>query len=506
MKALFCENMASLPELIKFRALAEQLEEMEFNEFLGTIVRKCGRSVVLFALSNQFSDQAIKADPSILATFIEIIEDIIRNRERKPLVQHSNLKIDSFSVTLTGNIVSFLNLWDHADVLKCCRAMYLKVSSPNTVQYLNLKQIADYSVVPIRRYSQIRKLKVNLSQFKDLVFPSNDTVFPRLTEMVIDNQNKSSADIDWLMQCSSIRWTNITHLTLRGFSRFETGKFPKGKFLKLLQRFPKLISLCLYGVYCRSKFTARDDCKWTQLLPDLQIFVDWGTSPDCADSIIRSRANQLKMASFSEDRHSIFGSDLRTLVEVGSVSPVYPVVLDVINSSPKLERFYIDLRSNCSTDALQLVTDVVSKQTNLTQCVIDLLISNLHDICGALERALFEIAEPRNKCIELKLRMMTDTLLSTSEIMFQISRLINQLQVSNFTSDISDYLLMLRYYDDDNLPDSRQWNGKVTDFAQRNSNQFDVSFSDRDILISSKGSKIGGCIRNYIFDGWLGYH
>ena len=503
--------MVALQQWIKFRLSVDALNDVQFKEFLSKLMDKCGRDAMM-NLFNPLGDNVSRAAPKLLTTAVEIANDIIRNREEIPLFLPVPLQIESVSAALIGYIAAFLNQQDHNGFSKCSRFIYLGCNSPNSLCVLDLKNIEDYSLIPISKYTQVYRLRVSPRKIKDFVSPSNLIVLPRLTRIEIDNDERKNADIDWLTNSddngerSLIRWENITHLTLSNFSDDNEDNrrplLPKSKFLRLLSKMPNLIYLKLAGVYDVETFNADDDSTFSRLLPNLRVFVDHGTGEHIADSIIRSCSHQLEMLSFSELGHDVSQDiDLRSLVEVECVSPVDEKIMQMIRGLParKLKRVYFDLEEEPSKDAMKLVTDVLTDQKCLEQCVVAVALSNLEDCCTALERGIFNIMDSDKDCIELKLVITADTLFSASDIIYQISRVVNRLHDSN----LSKFLFLWRFWDEDKLPNQQEWKKQIRRFAARHKEKFTVVFGNRDILIFAKYSKISGCIVNYIWDGWL---
>ena len=500
--------MATLVQMVRFRWLADQLNDNEFKTFINEMLHKCGRNVVL----TQFMDfKALATNGQTMDKFIEIVQGIILNRKKQPL-ECVPTRLGSLATSLIGEIGSYLNQKDYRKFAQCSRAIFIGTNSPNTLQVLDLKNVDDYASFKIDNYPQLYCLKVTLSKFKDLVLlfcqsklkvSSHDrSVLPRLTHMEIDNEGKADANIDWLI----IRWDNIAHLTLRNFAERDedSDKLSKQNLIKLLSRFPKLTFLTMVYVFTE-ECGADDDSTWNRLLSDLQTFVHARTTPSLSDSIIRSRAHQLICVTLSRSNGGLSNDlDLRSLVEIECRYPLKDVVMSLVRKSRNLERASVDVRWSRETDdSLKLIADVISQNKRLDQVAVITPISRLEDVVSELERGIFLIRRREKSSIQIKLLIVRDTVLNASDILFQITRIINRLYIS----DISDYLVMFQFVGvcARNLPNPEQWYETIQTFAVRNGSKFDVSFSSKNIVISKKDSGIGGCIRNYLFDDWLLY-
>lgn len=201
---------ASLRSLIKFRLLADQLSKLEFTHFVTALVRVVGRDIILSALFIGFSNSDsndCKLDPSLLDTVIELLENVMRARnvrKQKPKdVEPNPLSINSLSPHLIGHVASFCNLEDHIDFCRCSRAIWHGGNSPNTLQKLDLREISDYSLVDLSAFPQLRILMFCLNEFNDLPLLPDQTVCRHLKKMVIDNDKKNDADIDWILSCTA---------------------------------------------------------------------------------------------------------------------------------------------------------------------------------------------------------------------------------------------------------------------------------------------------------------
>ena len=500
------------------------LNETEFGIFLSEIARelkKLGREAMMAILFNQFS--AVNAhkllDQNTLVSLIAIIEGIIEKRKKQPSTDSSPPQMHLLPSVLIGNIASFCIQKDHIDLSKCCRAMYIGSNTPNTLQQLNLLFIDEehYSMIDTSKYSQIQRLQIAVERFKYLTFPSDRTVFPKLTHLMIATYDDDFewVDINPLLNCTAIRFTKVTHLRLSlGGNPDETG-LPKEKFVELLSKFPALTHLDLGGVLIQGEFNADDDHLWEGLLPDLQVFEDHhylsSNDIDCVESIIRSRANQLKSVRLHNENEYILPKDLRfgSLEELNCGSRLSRDTMAILRPSLKsLRRLCINFADvglrplDQAQEALEVVSDVLSSTNQLEECVIWTSYTKLESICTALElssQTCYHQADTVKNSMQLKLcvRMERNTVIGMPDIMDKISRMVDALHSSN----IGDYFFSWHFKE--LLPEEKEWNTEIGKFTAENRNRFDVSFSRENLLISKKDSHIAGCIQNYMLDGWL---
>lgn len=155
-------------------------------------------------------------------------------------------------------------------------------------------------------------------------------------------------------------------------------------------------------------------------------------------------------------------------------------------------------------DAFQLITDILTEQKGLEQCIVEGPISALVDMVSALQQGIFNIdrrifdsAGTEHQQIQLKLVIIPDISLSASAVWNEITELVTTLSKSAM-SDSPSCVKWLR-----NLPEGQEWKALIEMFAQQNRKSFEISFEARNLLVSKKDSKIGGCVLNYFWDGWL---
>ena len=86
----------------------------------------------------------------------------------------------------------------------------------------------------------------------------------------------------------------------------------------------------------------------------------------------------------------------------------------------------------------------------------------------------------------------------TADALFNIQRVMNALD----SADIDHFLVLLRIeYGDEIVPND--WKEEMEAFVQRKASRFDVTYSNRNILVSNKGCNISGNIQGYMTDRWL---
>eukprot|EP01083_Nonionella_stella_P017135 47890_1 len=119
--------MASLAEVIRFRAFVDKLTDSEFNQFIQTLVQKCGRGILITSLFALFTSECNRLSniEQTLDTTLNIIKQIIESRDTKPKpASSSDITMQSLPSELIGNLASYLNLTDYIAFSKANRITY----------------------------------------------------------------------------------------------------------------------------------------------------------------------------------------------------------------------------------------------------------------------------------------------------------------------------------------------------------------------------------------------
>eukprot|EP01083_Nonionella_stella_P265716 899787_1 len=100
--------MASLPVVIRFCASVDKLTDTEFNQFILTLVDKCGRDTLITSLFTMFMTNR-SSNEETLDTTLNIIKQIIESRKTKPKpASSSDITMQSLPSELIGNLASYL--------------------------------------------------------------------------------------------------------------------------------------------------------------------------------------------------------------------------------------------------------------------------------------------------------------------------------------------------------------------------------------------------------------
>ena len=98
--------MSLLPRAVKFRPLAKQLTDTEFNVFISKLTKLYGKEIIFSSLFNSFA-------PSLQSNmnddiYIYIISNIIESRKIKDKQKPKPSKIDELPSPLIAEIGSYV--------------------------------------------------------------------------------------------------------------------------------------------------------------------------------------------------------------------------------------------------------------------------------------------------------------------------------------------------------------------------------------------------------------
>ena len=249
------------------------------------------------------------------------------------------------------------------------------------------------------------------------------------------------------------------------------------------------------------------------LLSNLEVFGANGTAHDTATQMITSLSSKLKavrsiikLNGFLRGDHSF---NLLEEIKLGARTECPSILKKLRESSHGLKRIGLDwipMRDTERAPANPLITDLLSKQKDLEQLVVKATMDQFDDICNAIDRGVFNIAESRDT-LQLKLLMKEEgTQRTAGDLEYGISKIVAQLHAS---PHISQFLIMFRRWNtnEDGLQGS--WEEAMCKLNERNHGKFEISYTNNDckseqrLLLTNKGCKIAGRIQHYLYDDWL---
>ena len=510
--------VALLPQLIKFRSLANELDDTEFDHLIRTFIdlmmNRCGRRVIvtgLFAAFTEKSGKTCKMDAEALTQINEIIEGIIENREETPDIDDGDvsLRLDLLPGALIGELASWLPQRDYVALSVCSRSTYRACNNPTTLRELDFTyKLTDYladdhrRLIFLERYSKITKLSLNISEIRELRFSPDHLILPHLFSLKIRfGPDCDLSDIEYLIDDSVIRWDRITRLQLVDFG---DNTVTKDEFLKVLSIFPRLQFLRLDNINVDHHFESDDDSIWDRMLPELRTFFVDGKLTSLVDSIIRSRGHQLETVTLTDVLSE--SQDFGSLINLDCYAPLDGKTLNtVLRTAGKLKQVYFDLEADDDTlsDTFNLIASTVSKQRSLEHVTVWLPMSKLEGLSSALGKGVFcrtsTNADVSGQATSLKSESLVIELLvgnnepfiETDDVVFQLSGILMRLN----ESCIDDFCLSVNFCKVvDPFAGAPPWNDQdIHRLAEKFGNlcpHFDVTANKAILMIRAKGSKL----------------
>ena len=480
-------SVTTLTKAVKFRSLADQLTDSEFTTFIKDTIWEYDRSVILTPIFNQYSQHnAIPPDPQVLDELITIIKDIMnrRNPGNKSGIDADPKPVTmlSLSSSLIGEIGSLLDQKSHMRFSRCSRDLHIGCESPCTLRSLSLLGTDSYERVNLQRYAQIGSLRLDVNLFQHLPLPSRGIVCRSLSTLTLRNGDvRHNPDLNSLLQCSAIDFTNITALTLQNFfgrQRNQTAhRFPVESFLNLLSIFPNLQFLYLNGL-ATNPLNSEQLKRMKKMLPNLHSLREGSTVHATTTGILSAFCDSLRSLTSHTWRiphHPVGHWSLMEEVQLVADGGIQPLMREIINSSPRLKRVRLQTEKAESPTVKGVITDIIVRAGRLEQLTLDIKWSRMSLICGAIDRALFDIVERKRKRLFIALTVRWDEQAKSADLVYELFRVLNQLANSQIENFFFWCHTWSKASEQQFLPDPAQWKEQLRKFKGQQGNRFDIA-------------------------------
>ena len=499
--------MSTLTRAVTFRSLADQLDDAEYNRMISRLFRGCPRKSVLTWLFEQFVDSVDGSiEQQVMNNAIRDSSNIIQSRvhnecEIKPLKLGYKTVAESLSGDLYREIASYLVDKKYFEFSKTNRAIYVRCNSPTSLQYLDLINVQNYASIDLRKYPQLRHLKIDLTRFNELNLPSDGTtVCNHLTHLTLHGGRKEYFNIDGFLDCTCFSFAGLTTLVLKQFGSVlrtfgsqtlvASHRFNTRTFRKLLSKFPMIDYFALRSVYCRSTEIDNQDIK--SLLPKLRGIAFGNPSKRSTTQFIQIYGDRLESLEIWDPADTIpSGVSFKQLLDlcVHLKNPEMLSTKTVLKLAEKLQIIEIS-EDTMGADAIRnnkqwasVMSEIVSKQKSLRYLRVQTDTSNLVHVADGLESGLY--ATHQSTCdLLIKIKFHTDSeRLEARKKIIYILRIVDKLSQSkrrNFK------LLCTGIYYDVN------WRREVRDFRRNHEEKYTMNFNRWALSISNKDCKILG--------------
>eukprot|EP01083_Nonionella_stella_P242078 844747_1 len=501
--------MASLAEVIRFRASVDKLTDTEFDQFILTLMQKCGRDIIITSLFTMFTSERNRSSQT-LDTTLNIIKQIIESRKTKPKPANSyEITMQSLPSALIGNLASYLYSTDYESFQTVNRTIYIGCNTPNTLRLLDLSQMNDYSQINLAKYLHLTHLSITLNAFNSFILPGNgETVCNRLQKMTLDGAEQSNADITHFITQNTININNITYLHCSKFG-VRQNHFSFDTFTRLLSKFSNIEYLSLNRVVLPS--VPQTPSSLLQLLPHLQAF-SWVNCrlADFLIQILTAFGSKLKTLKLSDTSlaslpaHVTF-SHLQELLMVSPQIATFDRILKTAKSLRKIVfPFYQNNQTNTAFPMQTSIQRLLTTQPLLEFIAIHCTCFSAFDTtCNGIEHGLYN-REHKNKYIKLNmdLFLVGDIDITTyKRILFMIVKITNQLRtldVEHFMIIITAKRVLTTKYK------THKWMRKEFSVFEQKHSDMRVYHGTRDfdyyIIVSNVGCAINGRVESFVWD------
>ena len=480
--------MSQLLETLKFKTLASELTDDEFDAFTSTLRRRNGRELILDSLCQQ-------QDATLTTNMIQITSSIIENRKnQKQEIGHKTL--DKIPKSFIGEIASNLDQDDYASLSQVSRSLYIGCNDPNRL--LTLKWYGG----AIEKYPKIEKLSIDMYDRlepyeKDVPFSESERpVCSHLTHLSLTSF-KHDKERDSILQ-HSFRPILLQHLYLKR-SDFPTIDIMRRVFSKL----DTIHHLEMHSISINGDFDATvPPILFGDSFPNLDsLTLDW--SDTLAVKFLQYRgANLLRLNLDDFSTHSnpsamanLAKVKFATLqrLRITQYTP-FGLTIHIIKNSPNLHSICFNMDRFGSVPMKRetiskFITGLITKKKTLTHLHVNLSDSPyLEAVCEAIQYGLESTRKWRRQ--KMTIGLEGDDKEDMSVTMVHISNMVHRLMRSH----IDEWALFVHFEDADYLRKSELKRNslikEVKELVQDLRNVELVRSEGCVFIIRSEGSKI----------------
>ena len=410
------------------------MSHKEMITFTTKIINEFEAEAIIAPFCGQFLESnLINKNVQLIETAMNIIKAIITSRSKSN--QNNNQasianKLESLPSELIGEVSSYLEHKDHISLSKANRSIYIGCNSPNTLQVLDLIEINDHSCIKLTKYPLLKHLKINLLQFDELSFPTNNKILHDLNQLTLGGHEQDDIDIDVFSSQTAIDFSKITHLI---FDDFGDHGFLFSSFQTIISLFPNIEYLSFNDSFFNIPMNEQIDVK--QLFPNLEGYCNWsyGNYP-FSNTIISTFGSTLKSLHLICDSNEIVipsNISFTNLEELYLCEATNDFTEKIINTTKSLKRVKLqDMKDN---DHKELMKKIFNSQSKLNEVHLSDTSNsdNFKTIIDALEYGLCELKDKHRMRVHVICGQDTDfEKRNASEMFIQTDRLRDKLTTS----------------------------------------------------------------------------
>ena len=126
-----------MEQFIRFRMLANQLDDAEFNQFIAQTIKSHGRDLLLNCLFDHFKSRyQTQPESTIIPSLTDTISQIITKRES---LEDESVQLDNITKlpsVLISELASYLKAPEYIVFSVCNRKIYVSCNSPCKIYHM----------------------------------------------------------------------------------------------------------------------------------------------------------------------------------------------------------------------------------------------------------------------------------------------------------------------------------------------------------------------------------
>ena len=437
--------MASTPvhNIVKLKALTNQLKDEEFDAFLSRLWRKTGREQIMHLLCAPLlkpstTDNDVQSLKDMLGITSQIM--LMRNPSENEAVQRTNLGITSLPSVLLSEIASYQTQRSYANLSICCRKFFMDCN-PNTLEVVDLFEVPVDAVIHTT-FSRVKKMRIHLDHY----IPSNLMECRNLKSIEIhgflNGTRNYLEQLQLLMDAQTSFFSTITELGLSSFHIQQS--IPR--FVELLGKCSSVERLHLDLIHFgRGRLSAGQLNQCCSNLNQLSLI---SNLPRRGQEVAMLRAWKSRIhtlmvyPAFSDSLDTLPNMSLRNLTRLGLHDASFATVNRFMDLARNLSEIYfvphsVERRDRQMTDHQMemFVRQFIVDFPKMEYLYISALRS-LEMICNAINYGLYRTKNTQRDLMEIGLVVDCSVITDATDFVCNINRILSALAASKIKESI----------------------------------------------------------------------
>eukprot|EP01083_Nonionella_stella_P033817 92541_1 len=312
-----------MEHLIRFRMLANELDNTEFCQFLSQLVTIKGRDLLLHLLFTHFVESTQSNDAKkdeLMSPFINIITRIITNRDKSVSVTSTSCTMSELPSALISETASYLKATEYIVFSRCNRKIYVSCNSPCKIFALPTMMIKKYPLHGcMKKFQSLKQLGLNIKYFNNKISRRNQSTWHNVQLHTLQLSNRGGNENDCMQFIERNLINNTQNLKLHKFGKDIHNKFDSKSFCDLLCNFRMIEHLLLWDVFLQDnqEYIENEIKEW---LPNLKGFGFTGGSNErlshCIISALSDQLEALRIEGLSLNYHNVSSKSFPKLKEL----------------------------------------------------------------------------------------------------------------------------------------------------------------------------------------------